>query len=128
MIENELRTFKKTLEAKRTELERLLRNREAIAIDKSPDTFDELQYATEREMAIRKLDRESNLLRNVRGALRRFEEGGFGVCRQCEQDISPKRLEAVPWTPFCIRCQEMADRTQQGVGSESFEEPLVNAA
>jgi len=88
-----------------------------------------VQHAAERELAIRNLDRESNLLRNVRAALRRIDEGSFGVCLHCEEDISPKRLAAVPWTPFCIGCQEIADRNHQnGEGSENFDELLVHAA
>jgi len=75
-------------------------NRDGIAIEKTPDAFDEVQLATERELAIRNLDRESHLLRNVRGALRRIGDGSFGVCLHCEEDISPKRLAAIPWAPF----------------------------
>jgi DnaK suppressor protein len=128
MTKNELKKFKETLEAKQAELEQFVRNREGIAIEKSPDALDEVQHAAERELAIRNLDRESQLLRNVRAALRRIDEGTFGVCLHCEEDISPKRLVAVPWTPFCIQCQEIADRSQNGEGSESLEEMLVPAA
>ena len=74
---------------------RLLRNRDGIAIEKCPDALDEVQHATERELVVRNLDRDSNLLRNVRGALRLIAEGDFGVCVQCEEDVSPKRLAAV---------------------------------
>src|SRR4051795_9299459 len=112
MTKTEMNKFKKILETKQDELEQIVRNREGIAIEKSPDALDEVQHAAERELAIRNLDRESNLLRNVRGALRRIDEGSFGVCLHCEEDISPKRLHAVPWTPFCIQCQETADRNQ----------------
>lgn len=128
MTKNELKKFKEILEAKQAELELLVRNRDGIAIEKSPDALDEVQHAAERELAIRNLDRESSLLRHVRGALRRINDSSFGVCLHCEEDISPKRLAAVPWTPFCIQCQEMADRNQAGEGSESFDELLVNAA
>lgn len=128
MTKNEIKKFKDILEAKQAELEQLVRNRDGIAIEKSPDALDEVQHAAERELAIRNLDRESSLLRNVRGALRRIDEGTFGVCLHCEEDISPKRLAAVPWTPFCIQCQEMADRNQAGEGAESLDELLVNAA
>ncbi len=128
MTKNELKKFKETLEAKQAELEQFVRNREGIAIEKSPDALDEVQHAAERELAIRNLDRESQLLRNVRAALRRIDEGTFGVCLHCEEDISPKRIVAVPWTPFCIQCQEIADRNQNGEGSESLEELLVSAA
>jgi DnaK suppressor protein len=128
MTKSELKKFKETLEVKQAELELFVRNREGIAIEKSPDALDEVQHAAERELAIRNLDRESQLLRNVRAALRRIDEGTFGVCLHCEEDISPKRLNAVPWTPFCIQCQEIADRNQSGEGSESLEELLVPAA
>ncbi|HZT38452.1 MAG TPA: TraR/DksA C4-type zinc finger protein [Bryobacteraceae bacterium] len=127
MTKTELNKFRNILEAKQAELEQVIRNREAITIEKSPDALDEVQHAAERELAIRNLDRESNLLRNVRAALRRLDEGTFGVCLHCEEDISPKRLNAVPWTPFCIQCQEQADRNREQM-TEALDDMLVNAA
>ena len=127
MTKTELNDFKKILETKRDELERIVRNRDAITIEKSADALDEVQHAAERELAIRNLDRESNLLRNVRSALRRIEEGTFGICAHCEEDISPKRLAAVPWAPYCIQCQEQADRLRVE-GEEMSDDMLVNAA
>jgi DnaK suppressor protein len=127
MTTNELNNYKKILQQKQDELERIVRNRDAITIEKSADALDEVQHASERELAIRNLDRESNLLRNVRSALRRINDGTFGVCLHCEEDISPKRLAAVPWAPFCIQCQEQADRNAAD-GNEMLEDLLVSAA
>jgi DnaK suppressor protein len=127
MTKIEVSKFKKILETKQEELERIVRNRDAITIEKSADALDEVQHASERELAIRNLDRESNLLRNVRAALRRIEDGSFGTCLHCEEEISPKRVAAVPWAPFCIQCQEQADRAQEE-GTESLDDILVNAA
>jgi DnaK suppressor protein len=127
MTKSELNRFRQTLEAKHAELAAVLRRRDEIAIEKSPDAIDEVQRAAERELAIRNLDRESNLLRNVRAALRRIDQGTFGICGHCEEEISPKRLAAVPWAPFCIRCQEAADRHEQEP-VESLDSLLVNAA
>jgi DnaK suppressor protein len=127
MTKTEMNKFKKILENKQDELEQIVRNRDAITIEKSADALDEVQHAAERELAIRNLDRESNLLRNVRSALRRIEDGSFGVCLHCEEEISPKRIAAVPWAPFCIQCQEQADKNQEQ-GDESFDDMLVNAA
>src|SRR5271156_3159262 len=127
MTKTELKNFKEVLETKQAELTQVLRNREGIAIEKSPDALDEVQNAAERELAIRNLDRESNLLRNVRAALHRIDEGTIGGCLPCEEDISLKRLNAVPWAPYCIQCQEIADRNQEE-GTESFDDFLVNAA
>src|SRR5271154_7012104 len=110
MTKNELEKYKTVLETRLSELSYALRNREDIAIEKTPDALDEVQLAGERELAIRNLDRESNLLRNVKGALVRVADGSYGVCMHCEEDIKTKRLDAVPWTRYCIRCQEAADR------------------
>ena len=69
-----------------------------------------MQLASERELAIRSLDRDSQLLRKVRTALARIADGSYGVCLHCEEEINPKRLAAVPWTAYCIQCQEASDR------------------
>ena len=127
MTKNELNNYSNVLEAKQKELVQVVRNRDGIVIEKSPDAFDEVQHATERELAICNLARESSLLRNVRAALRRIREGHFGVCLRCEEDIRPKRLAAVPWAAFCIECQEIADRRQVG-NADNPGEGLVNAA
>src|SRR6267154_915844 len=127
MTKSELNKYRNVLEAKQAELVQLVRNRDGIAIEKSPDALDEVQHATERELAIRNLDRDSTLLRNVRAALRRLEEGSFGVCLRCEEDMSLKRPAAVPWTAVCIQCQELADRRERDSACD-FDELLVNAA
>ena len=112
MTKSELGKYKMALEAKQAEIAATLRNREDIAIEKTPDAIDEVQLAGERELAIRNLDRESVLLRKVRAALAHIADGSYGTCAHCDEEISPKRLNAVPWTSFCIRCQEAADRNE----------------
>jgi DnaK suppressor protein len=123
----EMSGFQEILERKESELVRVLRTRDDIAIEKSADQMDEIQYASERDLAIRNLDRESNLLRQVRAALRRIHDGSYGTCMECELVISPKRLAAVPWASRCIQCQDAADRDRQE-RTESPSETLVNAA
>ncbi len=127
MNKTEMNKYKAMLEKKLAELAGGSRNRDEIRIEKTPDALDEVQLAGERELAIRNLDREANLLRNVRAALGRIEDGSYGVCMHCEEEIKPKRLEAVPWAPYCIRCQEAADRHEFESG-ESLDELLANAA
>ncbi len=128
MNQTELNKYRAVLEAKQAELSAGLRNREDIAIEKTPDALDEVQLAGERELAIRNLDRESNLLRNVKSALARINDGSYGVCMHCEEDIKPKRLEAVPWAKFCIKCQEAADRHEFEAENGEVGELLLNAA
>src|SRR5579872_4527194 len=100
MTKTELEKFKTMMEAKEAELTNAVRNRDDIAIEETPDAIDEVQLAGERELAIRNLDRESNLLRQVRAALGRINDGSYGICMHCEDEISPKRLNAVPQTPY----------------------------
>jgi DnaK suppressor protein len=127
MTETELHKFKKILGSRQAELQQIVFNRDGIIIEKSADALDEVQHAAERDLAIHNLDREWNLLRSVRSALRRIEDDSFGICVHCEEEITPKRLTAVPWAPFCIQCREHADRNQKN-GNEMFHEMLVNAA
>jgi DnaK suppressor protein len=128
MTKSEVEKYRTTLENRRMEIAASLRNREDIVIEKAPDAIDEVQLAGERELAIRNLDRESTLLRNVRAALGRIAEGSYGTCMHCEEEISPKRLNAVPWAPFCIRCQEAADRNDFEPAETISNELLANAA
>jgi DnaK suppressor protein len=127
MTKNELNKYKNLLEAKQAELAGGLRNREGITIEKTADALDEVQLAGERELAIRNLDRESNLLRNVRAALSRIADGSYGICLHCEEEISSKRLSAVPWTAYCLKCQEAADRHEFET-VESLDQLLADAA
>src|ERR1043165_2937812 len=129
MNQTELNKYKAMLEAKQSELSAGLRNREDIAIEKTPDALDEVQLAGERELAIRNLDRESSLLRNVKGALVRVADGSYGICLHCEEEIKPKRLDAVPWTKYCIRCQEAADRhaSETAAGETSHQRIATNS-
>ena len=127
MTKSELAKYRTALEAKHAEIGASLRNRDDIAIEKAADAIDEVQLAGERELAIRNLDRESGLLRKVKAALARLDDGSFGTCLHCEEEIGSKRLNAVPWAPFCIRCQEAADR-HDFEPAETIHELLANAA
>jgi DnaK suppressor protein len=120
------RVVQNILEAKQAELTQVLRKRAGITIEKSADQMDEIQFATERDLAIRNVDRESTLLRQVKAALRRMQSGVFGACSDCEEAISPKRLVAVPWATRCIRCQETSDR--DGLEAVDAGKALDNAA
>jgi len=108
----ELERYRQVLEEKNEDLRKTIPRRDAIAVQRSADAIDELQSMADRELAVTDLDRISRLIRNVKEALSRIREGTFGVCLECEDPISPARLNAVPWTPFCIRCQQAIDEEQ----------------
>ena len=62
-------------------------------------------------MAVQSLDRQASLVRQIRSAIHRIEDGTYGICRECEEEIAPKRLQAIPWAQLCIQCQGAADRS-----------------
>jgi DnaK suppressor protein len=115
--------YRAVLERKKTQLENLLHRRDGITIEKSPDQSDEIQFAYERDLALRNLDRESNVLREVNAALRRVEGDEFGTCLRCERTIETKRLAALPWASCCLRCQVVTD--QDGSGDPN-DEPVFD--
>ena len=127
MTTTELRAFRRALENRQTELGNGNGNREAFAIETSPDELDRIQQAGDRDYAISNLERNFSRLREVRTALRSFDAGTFGICVDCGENINPKRLAAVPWASSCIACQEAADRGQKTSRSE-IGTPVVMAA
>jgi DnaK suppressor protein len=110
MTKSELNRFQAVLMARVAELERVTHRRDDITVERNADQLDEIQAASQRTLAVYNLDREFNQLRDALAVLRRIEEGSFGMCQECDEDIHPKRLTAVPWAAFCIRCQEAVDR------------------
>lgn len=127
MSNHELKNYQAVLESKEGELAARIGNRDGIVIEKTADPLDAVQSAGERELAIHNLHLESDLLRKVRSALTRLAGGTYGTCLHCEGEIKAKRLAAVPWTAYCIECQEVADRP--GIEtSEDAEDLLVYAA
>jgi DnaK suppressor protein len=126
MTKTEINAFRRALEDRQTEMGNGTRNREALAIETSPDEFDRIQHASERDHAMGVLERNSKRLGEVRAALRRIEAGTYGICLGCEESIHPKRLSAVPWTSFCIVCQEAADREE--TSANEMDAPEIMAA
>jgi DnaK suppressor protein len=117
------------LESMRQRLESQLREAapsrellDSIRIHQAADPIDMTQQAAEREMAVKNLDRDSALVRRLRSAIERINHGSYGVCLQCEENIAPKRLNAIPWAELCIKCQERADRR----GGETEIAPTMN--
>ncbi|MBV8073548.1 MAG: TraR/DksA family transcriptional regulator [Acidobacteriaceae bacterium] len=106
----DLAALQSALEAKCKGLHSRMLDREDIFIEAAADEFDRMQQRLTREVAISKLDRGSNLLKDVKAALNRIADGSFGTCLSCEEDIAEKRLRAVPWAAYCVGCQEQLDR------------------
>lgn len=73
----------------------------------------ETSYTKEFLLSLSDGDREKLLL--IDEALKRLEHGEFGVCQVCGKDIGLKRLDAIPWTPYCIDDQEKAEQERESL-------------
>jgi RNA polymerase-binding protein DksA len=127
MTISDIARYRVVLQDKKRELSAGLRRRWDIAAVSSPDSVEETQLTEVRELEIDSLDRRAGLLREVEDALSRLSDGSFGVCRLCDAKIKPTRLNAVPWAPLCIDCQEGAERTH-GISGRFVYKSFDNAA
>jgi RNA polymerase-binding transcription factor DksA len=127
MTKPQSKAFRRILEGRETELAGRNCTRDALAIQRHPDDLDRIQEVRERELALGRLDRNSQFMREVRDALTPFYAGTLGICTGCEQKINPDVSPRFRWASMCVVCQEVADREQNAPWSES-ERPLVLAA
>src|SRR5215210_6047163 len=100
MLQIDTNTFKDVLQRHLAAHERVPRTLDEIAVENRADLVDAAQSATERELAIRRLEHDCNVARDIRAALDRIHDGTFGACVRCDEQISAKRLNAVPWAAY----------------------------
>jgi DnaK suppressor protein len=102
--------YEKVLHAKAEEVRRSVsaqRARQSVArLDVPSDEGDLSHQSHEEWLFLNRNNLEIKLLREVQQALGRVEDGSFGICQSCEEPISPKRLDAIPWAKYCVTCQE----------------------
>lgn len=102
--------FRAVLETRRNDLIREIgTRRERLAIATSSEAMDQVRSIEDRDLAARNVERLYADLRLVDGALREIREGTFGVCAECGHGIPMRRLEAVPWSSYCVACQERVE-------------------
>ena len=78
--------------------------------DVSQDPADKASNSYTKELLFSQSTNERNTLKLIEEALGRLAEGSFGDCINCGEEITPKRLDAIPWAPHCIRCQELQEQ------------------
>lgn len=108
--------FKTLLEQ---QLDELVREADKTANDMAdektnfPDPTDRASLESDRNFELRIRDRERRLIGKIREALERLEEGTFGLCESCEEDIGVARLKARPVTTMCIDCKTEQERQEK---------------
>lgn len=101
-----------------TLMENAARTRAGISGDTEffPDLIDRASFEYERNTQLRIRDRESYLIRKIKHALENMEEGSFGICELCGDEISLARLMARPVTQHCIRCKTRLENRERALG------------
>jgi DnaK suppressor protein len=102
--------FRLKLERQRQEtidfLSRIVCETRSLDSDRGQDSADLSELSVTKESLFEQSSQRRRTLRLVEVALRRIRDGSFGICDSCGDAIQAKRLEAVPWTQYCLRCQE----------------------
>src|SRR3974377_1851429 len=119
--------YRKLLEEKAGEVRSSMSAQKAAQVvnrlDVPSDEGDLSQQHHEEWIFLNRNTIDMKLLREVSDGLRRLEQGSYGICMECEEPISTKRLDAVPWARYCVTCQEaIAARIADGEIVE-FQEP-----
>ncbi|MBP1751301.1 MAG: transcriptional regulator, TraR/DksA family [Geobacteraceae bacterium] len=89
----------------------------------SGDIYDQASSERDRELGLLLGDREREKLRNIEEALLRFEEGEYGVCEECGDEIPLGRLKVLPFARYCVRCKSDIEKMQ--AQTRRFEEERV---
>lgn len=110
MNKQEIVGWKRILEEKRRDEIAPVWLRDEIQIEPAAEAIDQLQASAARDIAVGRLNSNSRVVKDIDDALGRMDRDEFGVCVDCEEAISAKRLRAVPWAARCVRCQEALDR------------------
>ena len=121
LTKKELEHFQAKLNELREEVSTRIRERaETARIDDANDLIEEMDQAnraTEEAFNMRLLDKEVKLLREIDAALRKFDEGTYGICEGTDEPIERRRLEARPWTRYSVAYKEQLEREKKGRAS-----------
>ena len=116
MDKKKVESYRKKLQAKQDELLKQVSKSEQDGREAdeegTQDVADKAANSYNKEFLFHQSSSERNLLQMVESALDRIRQGNFGQCISCGEEINAKRLEAVPWTRYCIACQEKLEKGQ----------------
>ena len=108
MKKNKLKHFQSLLENIRTEIvgdvEKAHHNKKSNEVEQMADISDDAARSYGKKLQGDLEEQEWVKLKQVEAALKKVEDGEYGICEQCEQEILETRLEIMPYTEFCIQC------------------------
>jgi DnaK suppressor protein len=81
-------------------------------VEPSGDIYDQASSERDRELDLLLGDRERQKLRSIDEALDRIDEGEYGICEECEEEIPLGRLKVLPFARYCVRCKADIEKIQ----------------
>lgn len=114
-MKSHIDSLKAVLESRRFELLRSIRSQSSqLNVGEGEhDLVDRIQGMSRREEVVTFLDALTRTLAAVNSALLSMKDGSYGICAECCEPTTSRRLEAIPWASHCIRCQEAIDQRDQ---------------
>ncbi len=115
MKKETVKKFKKIFESQRDRIQynsRVVREDFSVCPDDRYDEIDQAATDIEQSMQMRLRNRETLYIKKIEEALKRIEEGTFGECDDCGEDIEIRRLEARPTATLCVFCKEEQERKE----------------
>ena len=88
--------------------------------DEGMDAYDLASEERDREISFILGDREREKLQSIESALERIEDGSYGICENCDSEIAPGRLEAMPFSRLCVSCQ--AEQEKEARSQRRFDD------
>ncbi len=120
MNKKDLKRFRDLLMSERAKLiknaNKTLSEEATLDVNELPDEIDQASAEYSQSFIFRLRDREKFYLSKIDKALKKLDAGDFGICEECGEEISIKRLEARPVTTLCIRCKEEQEMEERSYG------------
>jgi DnaK suppressor protein len=118
MTQREITKVRNRLTEKLNDLAGRSTRRSDLVAERCNDPFDEMQSRYDLDLTVSTLNVHYSMKKAVETALNLLESGEYGICQDCGEDINPKRLDAIPWTTLCVKCQENRDLQAAEAGLE----------
>lgn len=111
MTKAQLKKIKERLIAERDALIAKLSNNDlSVDASETPDPVDLAVRNYSKNVMLAVSENESRQLIMINEALERLEDDEYGLCQNCESDVNPKRLNAIPWARYCLDCQQLVEQ------------------
>ena len=114
MDKRSLERYRKQLLTKEQEIRRMIERSEQDGreadVESTQDSGDRAASSYNKEFLFHQSDDNRRVLQLIRDALRRADDGSYGHCVECHEDVQSKRLNAVPWARHCLDCQEKQEK------------------